>query len=104
MYYIDCYIRIKAFHPDIEEVTNDLVWDTHFSRITDGEGGAFIINYEEVESQEYLAELKEHTEEQLLPIMSGGNDFLKKVSKKPRKYPYLYICFTDEATQRLRHL
>lgn len=102
-YYIDYYIRIKNFHPEISDITNDKVWDTHFSRLTNN-NDAFIVEYEKAESYMYIKELNQCVVKQIMPIIEGGNKFLKDVSQNEKKYPYLYILFTNEALNFLKHV
>ncbi len=104
MYYVDYYIRIQKFHPGITEITNDKIWDTHFARITNGKDSALLLNYEELEAFDYIKILRRRTEEQIIPILQFGINYLRKIVANSNAYPQYYMFFTDEAKTGLLSL
>jgi len=102
-YYVDYYIRIKALHPNINEITNDKEWDTHFARLTNGKDTAFIVEYENMDVDSYSNILERLVTNQIVPIMQGGVNFIKHFFKNRKKYE-LYIVFSKDAEKVLLNM
>lgn len=100
-YYIDYYIKIKALHLNI---SNDIEWDTHFCRLTNGKDKALLVKYAEIELLDYIKVLNKRADEQIVPILKHGIKYLKELVINPKKYPQYYMFFTDEAKSQLLKL
>lgn len=103
LYYIDYYIRIKTLHPNITKATDDVEWDTHFCRLSNGKGKAFIAEYEDLDADTYLNIIENLVTKQIVPILQGGVNFIKKFLKNRKKYE-LYIVFPEDVERAILNI
>ena len=79
-YYFTYHFRIKKLHPEVKDITNELIWDTRGGRMGYDLERGFHVEYPLWDQQTYLKELKMLTEKQIVPIMKQGVEYVKKLA------------------------
>ena len=80
LYYFTYHFRIKVLHPEINDITNDNVWDTFGGRLGYGNDRVFQVEYQLWNADTYLRELTMISEKQLVPIMYCGISYIKRLA------------------------
>ena len=80
MYYFAYHFRIKALDPEVNEVTNDSIWDTFGGRLVYGNNKGFQVEYPLWDAEAYLRDLDTLTKRQIVPIMHDGISYIKRLA------------------------
>ena len=97
------YFRIKALHPEIKSMLNDEVWDTAGGTLVYHYNKGFGIEYALWTKEKYLKELDFLVKKNVIPIMTEGIPYIKKLAKNHRALE-AYIDFNVKMRERILSL
>ena len=97
------YFRIKSLHPEIKSMLNDEVWDTFGGTLVYHYNKGFGIEYALWTKEKFLKELDFLVKKNVIPIMTEGIPYIKKLAKDDRALD-AYIDFNDKMREQILSL